>query len=53
MFDIVGRLIARLQKPANYYEPFTPNGSMALRDTLRSGDVLRVEAGEPGGVQRP
>src|SRR5260370_16451492 len=43
MFDYVGRLIARLQKPANHCEPFTPNDSTALRDTLRPGDVLLVE----------
>jgi hypothetical protein len=43
MFDIVGRLINRLQKPANHCEPFTRSGSMALRDTLRPGDVLLVE----------
>jgi hypothetical protein len=43
MFDNVGRLIARLQKPANHREPFTPNDSTALRDTLRPGDVLLVE----------
>jgi hypothetical protein len=43
MFDNVGGLIARLQKPADNCEPFTPNDSMALRDTLRPGDVLLVE----------
>src|ERR1700757_4329982 len=43
VFDNVGRLIARLQKPANRREPFTPNDSTALRDTLRPGDVLLVE----------
>ena len=43
MFDIVGRLIARLQQPASNSEPFTPNDSTALRDTLRPGDVLLVE----------
>ena len=42
MFDSVGRLIARLQKPANC-EPFTPNDLTGLRDTLRPGDVLLVE----------
>ena len=42
MFDSVGRLIARLQKPANCYEPLTSNDT-ALRDTLRPGDVLLVE----------
>ncbi len=42
-FDNVGRLIARLQKPADNCEPFTPNDSMALRDALRPGDVLLVE----------
>jgi hypothetical protein len=43
MFDNVGCLIARLQKPGNRCEPFTLNGSTALRDTLRPGDVLLVE----------
>ena len=43
MFDIVGRLIARLQQPANNSGPFNPNDSTALRDTLRPGDVLLVE----------
>src|SRR5260370_12555580 len=43
MSDNAGRLIARLQKPANHREPFTPDDSTALRDTLRPGDVLLVE----------
>ena len=43
MIDSVGRLIARLQKPANHGEPLTPNDSTALRDTLRPGDVLLIE----------
>jgi Permuted papain-like amidase enzyme, YaeF/YiiX, C92 family len=43
VFDNVGRLIARLQKPARYGEPVTQNESNALRDTLRRGDVLLVE----------
>src|ERR1700720_5018626 len=43
MFDNVGRLIARLQKPANHSEPFTQNDSKVLRDTLRPADVLLVE----------
>jgi hypothetical protein len=43
MFDNVGRLIAWLQKPANHCEPFPVNESMALRGTLRPGDVLLVE----------
>jgi hypothetical protein len=42
MFDNVGRLIARLQTPANHCEPFTPNDSTALRDTLHPGDVFLV-----------
>jgi cell wall-associated NlpC family hydrolase len=42
MFDNVGRLIARLQKPANCV-PFTPHDLTALRETLRPGDVLLVE----------
>src|ERR1700716_704478 len=43
MFDNVGRWISRSQKPANTCEPFALNDSTALRDTLRSGDVLLVE----------
>jgi hypothetical protein len=43
MFDNVGRLIAWLQKPANYCEPLAVDESTALRDTLRPGDVLLVE----------
>ena len=42
MLEIVGRLIARLQKPANC-ESFTPNDLTGLRETLRPGDVLLVE----------
>jgi hypothetical protein len=42
MFDN-GRLIGWLQKPAEGYEPFTPNDSTALRDPLRPGAVLLVE----------
>ena len=43
MFDIVGRLIARLQKPDNRRESFSVGDSTALSDTLRPGDVLLVE----------
>jgi hypothetical protein len=43
MFDNAGHLIAWLQKPANHREPFAPNESTALRDTLRPSDVLLVE----------
>jgi hypothetical protein len=43
VFDHVGRLMAWLQKPASPDEPFTSNDFMALRDTLRPGDVLLVE----------
>src|SRR5258705_8628588 len=43
MFDNVGRLIAWLQRPANYCEPLAVDESTALRDTLRPGDVLLVE----------
>jgi Permuted papain-like amidase enzyme, YaeF/YiiX, C92 family len=52
MFDIVGRLIARVQKPANRDEPLTAN-DIALRDTLRPGDVLLVEGktGISGGIR--
>jgi hypothetical protein len=41
IFDSVGRLIARLQKPDK--EPLNPKDLTALRDTLRPGDVLLVE----------
>jgi hypothetical protein len=37
MFDNVGRLIARLQKPVKHCEAFTPNDSTALHDTVRPG----------------
>src|ERR1700674_5694843 len=53
MFDNVGRLIAWLQKPANHCEPFTPNDSTALRDTLRPGDVLLVEGGRRNRRRAP
>jgi hypothetical protein len=43
MIDSVGRLVARLQKPADDGEPLAPNDSTALRDTLRPGDVLLIE----------
>ncbi|MCC8937522.1 lipo-like protein [Bradyrhizobium sp. Arg68] len=43
MFENVGRLIARLQKPANPCEPLTPNYLSALREALQPGDVLLVE----------
>ena len=43
MSDIVGRLIARLQKPDNHCESFSVGDSTALSDTLRPGDVLLVE----------
>jgi hypothetical protein len=43
MFDNLGRLIARLQKPANHCEPLTPIYLTALRDILQPGDVLLVE----------
>ena len=43
MFDNVGRLVARLQKSGSHGEPFVPNDSTALSDTLRPGDVLLVE----------
>jgi hypothetical protein len=43
MFDIVGRLVARLQKPDNHCESFSVGDSTALSDTLRPGDVLLVE----------
>jgi hypothetical protein len=44
LFDVTGRLIARyLEKPVKGYEPFTPSDPVALRATLRAGDVLLVE----------
>ena len=43
MIDSVGRLIARLQKPANHGKPLPSNDSTALRETLRPGDVLLIE----------
>src|ERR1700746_3649211 len=43
LFDNVGRLIARLQQPANHCAPLIANDATALRDTLRPGDVLLVE----------
>ena len=44
MFDHVERLLAwYLQKPAAGHEPFSPGDLMALRDSLRPGDVLLVE----------
>ena len=43
MIDSVGRLIARLQKPANLSEPLTRIDPTALRDTIRPGDVLLIE----------
>jgi Permuted papain-like amidase enzyme, YaeF/YiiX, C92 family len=43
IFDNLGRLIVWLQKPGNQCEPFAVNEPMALRDTLRAGDVLLVE----------
>ncbi|MCK1306666.1 YiiX/YebB-like N1pC/P60 family cysteine hydrolase [Bradyrhizobium sp. 163] len=43
MIDSVGRLIARLQKPANLGEPLPSNDSTGLRETLRPGDVLLIE----------
>jgi hypothetical protein len=46
MFDNVGRLIAWLQKPADNCEPFTPNDSMALPDTLRPGMARTLRMGE-------
>ncbi|NWG25999.1 MAG: lipo-like protein [Pseudorhodoplanes sp.] len=44
MLDFAGRHIARyLEKPVKGYEPFTPSDPVALRATLRPGDVLLVE----------
>ena len=53
MFDNVGRLIARLQKPGNHCEPLTPNGSTAVGDTLRPREVLPAEGKShiSGGIQ--
>ena len=44
MVDGGGQLIARyLEKPVPGYEPYTPSDPVALRATLRPGDVLLVE----------
>lgn len=43
MIDIIGHLIARLQKPANQCEPLATNYLMALHATLKPGDILLVE----------
>jgi hypothetical protein len=44
VLDNVGRLIARyLDKPVEGYEPCTPSDPVALRATLRPGDVLLIE----------
>jgi hypothetical protein len=44
VLDGVGRLIARyLEKPVEGYEPCTPSDPVALRATLRPGDVLLIE----------
>jgi hypothetical protein len=44
LLDHVGRVIARyLEEPEKGYEPFTASDPMALRETLRPGDVLLVE----------
>ncbi|WP_074117754.1 YiiX/YebB-like N1pC/P60 family cysteine hydrolase [Bradyrhizobium sp. AS23.2] len=43
MFDHVGRLVARLQKPDSDCEPLASDYLAALRDTLQPGDVLLVE----------
>ena len=44
VLDGVGRLIARyLEKPVEGYEPCTPSDRVALRATLRPGDVLLIE----------
>jgi permuted papain-like amidase YaeF/Yiix C92 family enzyme len=44
VLDGIGRLIARyLEKPVEGYEPCTPSDPVALRATLRPGDVLLIE----------
>ena len=44
VLDGVGRLIARyLEKPVEGCEPCTPSDPVALRATLRPGDVLLIE----------
>ena len=44
LLDNVGRVMARyLEEPADGYEPFTPSDPVALRETLRPGDVLLIE----------
>lgn len=44
MLDRVGRHIAAyLQRPASGYEPFTPTDPVALKATIRPGDILLIE----------
>ena len=44
VLDGIGRVIARyLDKPVEGYEPCTPSDPVALRGTLRPGDVLLIE----------
>ena len=44
VLDRVGRVVARyLERPAPGYEPFTPSDPVALRASLKPGDVLLVE----------
>jgi len=44
MLDRVGRHIATyLQKPASGYEPFTPTDPMALKTSIKPGDILLIE----------
>ena len=44
MVDGLGQFIAHyLEKPAPGYEPYTPSDPVALRATLKPGDVLLVE----------
>ena len=44
VLDGVGRVVARyLDRPETGYEPFTPSDPLALRASLKPGDVLLVE----------
>ena len=44
MLESVGRAVARyLERPTPGFEPFTPSDPVALRASLRRGDVLLIE----------
>jgi hypothetical protein len=47
LLERLGRVIARyLQKSAAGYEPFTPSDPVALRASLKPGDILLVEGND-------